>query len=584
MVRARLSLRGAGVVLLVVGLVATACNSTSRTSAEAERPNTEANTSTSVPTSPPVAVPSITPGPTATPLPTVTPAPSATPLPTVTPVPTATPLPTVTPVPTATPLPTATPEPKLPLSAALQMSSLQPVDCPASVAAAQVVCNVATMPLNPFDPDANQMVAVMTALVDNGNPNGTGPVVFLQGGPGVGSVENAKRFVGGGHDVLFVDQRGTGYSEPKLNCPEADDLWVRQHTDDEANRLVDPDTTKLSAYRSCAARLDAQGLDLDHFNTSTAAADIELLRQLLGHEQWAIWGISYGTRLGLAVMRDYPAGVKAAVLDSVVPFEVDFFATLPENAWRSMTALDAACDATTCAADHGDFIDNLAELTRQLDQQSIAVPVTRPVSGTSFRFRVTGRQLIDMVFNQLYVTGSLGSMPRQISRAEFGGLEEIASAYVRRRDPERIDLSIALYYSTWCREEFPFYDETTDDELLDSLRPDFGTSFALSLSADGVGQLCEIFEVSPSAAVENRPITSEIPTLVFAGAFDPITPPRWSRQVAQSLGNATYVELANHSHGMVTNCPASIRTQFLSDPSAALDISCAESTTAPSFD
>ena len=465
----------------------------------------------------------------------------------------------------------------------LALSSLQPVDCPADVSADQVSCSIAVLPLNIYVPVAGENVELMVAFVDNGDPNGVGPVAFLQGGPGVGSVTAARNFVGATHDVLFVDQRGTGYSTPKLNCPEVDDLWLAHYTDDPAVRISDDESMVTASYQACATRLMAGGINFDHFNTTAAAADVELLRQLFGYDEWSIWGISYGTRLGLTIMRDHPNGVRSAVLDSIVPFEVDFFAAIPGNGIRSMTALDQACDDDRCAADHGDFLDNLSALVLELSQNPVVVSATRPGSGDRFPFRVDGETLIDLVFTQLYSTGSLRALPRQIARADAGGLSEIVATFMTRRDPNAFDLSIGLYYTTWCREELPFYDDSGDDELLRSLEPRFGDAVAGALSSDGVQQLCDFFMVAPSAPLDDEPLESPIPTLVFAGAFDPITPPAWSKQVADALTNSTYVELADHGHGMATSCPANIRLAFLIDPSALVDTTCADDTGAPDF-
>lgn len=464
------------------------------------------------------------------------------------------------------------------------MSSLDAVPCPRAAQATQVSCSVATVPLDSSSPDPTQMVELMVAVVDNGDPNGTGPVVFLQGGPGVGSVDLAPSFVGRSHDLVFVDQRGTGASEPKLDCPEVDELWEAQFSDDPNVRLADRDAAFDQAYAACANRLRADGIDFDHYNTQAAATDIELIRQLLGYDPWVLWGISYGTRLGLTVMRDHPAGVRAAVLDSVVPFEVDFFATIPEHGLRAVQALDGACDIDRCTDDHGDFLENLTTLVRRLDAEPVVVEATRPGSGAVFPFRVGGSELIDMVFTQLYSTRSLRSLPRQLARADFGGLDEMVNTFVTRRDPTELDLAIGLYYTTWCREEVPFYDESVDDRLLAENEAAFGPALRESLSSDGVESLCESFAVEASPPADDQMLVSDIPTLVFAGAFDPITPPAWSRQVADALPNSIYVELPDHGHGMATACPAGIRLAFLMDPTSVPDTTCVAAIVGPDFD
>lgn len=495
------------------------------------------------------------------------------------------------PEPTATPTeptPTATPTPAPATIEELEaLASIAEAECPADVASAQVTCSIATLPRDIEQPVPGESVQVFMAQVDNGDPNGVGPVVFLQGGPGVASTSQAPGFVGAVHDLLFIDHRGTGYSLPELDCPEVDELWERGLTDDPELRLPDGEAGEAfveATYAACADRLRDEGIDFDDFNTTASAVDIELIRRLLGHEPWSIWGISYGTRLGLTVMRDHPEGVRAAVLDSIVPYEVDFFATIPENGLRSMRALDAACDATACSTAHGDFFDNLAALTRRLNDEPIVVTATRPGSGATFPFRVDGETLLNMVFTQLYSTRSLRSLPRQIARPDAGGVQEIVNLYVNRRDPQELDLSVGLYYTTWCREEFPFYDASIDDDLLLELLPLFGDAADEALSSDGIEPYCEAFAVEPAAPSENEPLRSDIPTLVFAGAFDPITPPSWSRLVADAFSNATYVEMADHGHGMSSGCPVSIRLAFLREPRAPLDTSCADATGGPQFE
>ena len=519
----------------------------------------------------------------ASPTDSATPSPIAIPSPTATP--TATPLPSPTPTPTAIPSPTATstatPVEDV-LDEALAASQLVAVNCPSEAQAAQLTCWIATLPVNVRSPRSGETVEILIAFVDNGDPLGVGPVVYLQGGPGVGAVSTASRFVGIRHDVLLVDQRGTGFSTPKLDCAEVDGLWQSEHTDIQAERLTEQQI--FDAYEACRDRLIAAGISFNDFNTTAAATDYELIRRLMGYESWSLWGISYGTRTALTIMRDYPDAVRATVLDSVVPFEVDFFATLPENAVRAFEALDAACDATTCAIDHGDFFTNLSELTLRLNETPIVIAATRPNGGGSFPFRVDGAELLSLVFTQLYSTRSLPSLPRQISRADYGGIEELVASYVRRRDPTQIDLAEGLYYTTWCREEFPFHNALADDSLLGELSPLFGTALGEALSSSGTDRLCNIFAVAPADALYDQPIKSEIPTVVFAGAFDPVTPPTWSFQVSQALGDATFIELDDHGHGMATTCPADLRVAFLANPDAELDKTCVAGVTGPNFD
>lgn len=511
----------------------------------------------------------------ATPLPTeVTPTPTATAVPAA-PTPTAVP-----PTPTATsvpPTPTPTPDP---VTVAAGASSLAVVECPPDTANPQVTCYVATLPLDYLNP-TDGTVDVFFAQVDNGNPRDIGPVVFLQGGPGVGGAANADRFIGVGHDVIAVDQRGTGRSEPKLDCPEVDGLWAAERAANPASRAGESEI--FASYETCASRL-ARETDLDQFNTLAVARDLEIIRQLLELEQWSIWGISYGTRLGLTMLREFPASIRAAALDSVVPLDVDFFATIPEHGLRSFEQLDQACDASTCVDRHGDVLSELQRLARTLDQSPVVVNVNRPVSGESIDYLVDGGELVELVFSQLYSTSRLRALPRQITRADAGGITELVTGYVNRRDPERFDFATGVYYTTWCREEWPFHDATADDDLIAQSPAVWGAALENALSGASIDRLCGFFDVEAATDVADEPVLSDVPTIVFAGTFDPITPPEWSRQVADRLTNSVFIEMADHGHGMTTSCPLQLRVDFFADPTGDLDLSCVAEVAGPAFE
>ena len=69
---------------------------------------------------------------------------------------------------------------------------------------------------------------------------------------------------------------------------------------------------------------------------------------------------------------------------------------------------------------------------------------------------------------------------------------------------------------------------------------------------------------------------SEAPALIFAGEFDPDTPPSWGRQLLESMPNAKYVEMRGASHGASFNrCAAETTIAFLRAPRGALEVDCA---------
>src|SRR6185369_11497659 len=105
-------------------------------------------------------------------------------------------------------------------------------------------------------------------------------------------------------DIVFFDQRGSGRSQPALNCPEVisyrDFLGTPPTT---AEQDVEIDT---QIFLACHARLEREGSDLAGYSSAATAQDIGDLMTALGYERFNLYGLSYGTRVALTAMRDLP--------------------------------------------------------------------------------------------------------------------------------------------------------------------------------------------------------------------------------------------------------------------------------------
>jgi proline iminopeptidase len=111
-----------------------------------------------------------------------------------------------------------------------------------------------------------------------GSPNGK-PAVVLHGGPGSGCTSELRRYFDpAAYRIVLFDQRGAGRSEPHAGVP----------------------TVGLSTN-----------------TTHHLIADIELLREHLGVERWLVWGLSWGSTLGLAYAEQHRERVSEIVLASV---------------------------------------------------------------------------------------------------------------------------------------------------------------------------------------------------------------------------------------------------------------------------
>jgi hypothetical protein len=97
--------------------------------------------------------------------------------------------------------------------------------------------------------------------------------------------------------------------------------------------------------------------------------------------------------------------------------------------------------------------------------------------------------------------------------------------------------------------------------------------------------LCNIWRVGEAQAHDNAPVVSDIPTLVLAGQYDPITPPGWGRQAAETLRNSYFYEFPGFGHGIsvLGDCPTNLTLAFLNDPTSTPDASCIAQIGLPQF-
>ena len=87
------------------------------------------------------------------------------------------------------------------------------------------------MPADYDDPAADEIeLAVAIFRQSNEGESGT-PLVYLDGGPGGNTLktipfafDQGLAALAEGRDLIVFDQRGVGYSNPALDCPEFTDL------------------------------------------------------------------------------------------------------------------------------------------------------------------------------------------------------------------------------------------------------------------------------------------------------------------------------------------------------------------------
>lgn len=389
------------------------------------------------------------------------------------------------------------------------------------------------------------------------------PVIMLSGGPGSGSL-SAAAYPGaypwvGKRDFIVFGPRGTQHAVPALTCP---DYNTAESADDASARR--------DAATDCRARFTAAGIDLSTFHTKALAQDVDDLRQALGYETVALYGLSYGSRVGLTVARDFPDTVDRMVLDSPLPHTVRYDAEIAENIRRVLNRIIAQCAADTgCNAAYPDLSARVFERLERAKTDPVQI---RDANGQ--RKALSAADLVSL----LPIGSSRGTVqiPRTLDAIARDDADFLAELWSSESGASRFDWGKRL--SVWCSEAWPHSDKPTH-------------AFADLNLAVVPDEVCEIWNVPRRPVSERRGTVSNIPTLVIAGAFDPLTPPEWAAQTVETLtrGKVVIFPFGHHTettHWGGDGCAMSIAAAFMDAPEPdprTLDLTCIDRSAAPTF-
>jgi pimeloyl-ACP methyl ester carboxylesterase len=450
---------------------------------------------------------------------------------------------------------------------------------------AEVECGYLNVPERRDRPDSRTIrlhVAIYKSSAASPAPD---PVVYLEGGPGGDALKSValgydRRVVPflEERDFIVFDQRGTGFSEPSLDCPELSALSYELLDDDLS---VEESTERYVAETlACRTRLGQEEIDFSAYNSVESAADLADLREALGYAEWNLYGISYGTRLALTAMREHPEGVRSVILDSAVPLQSGEDET-PGNIARAFEQLFEGCAASaSCRAAYPDLESEFYELVDRLNEAPVTEPVVDPLDGQRYTLLLNGDSLFGVVTQALYSTDLIVLLPLAIHAAATEVDYSLLARLAMIGTVQGQFISEGMFYSVRCHEEIAF---TTEVELAaaDDPFPELRGVFDQSSYAP----ICAAWGAGAADPVENQPVESDIPTLVLAGEYDPATPPEDGRIAAATLTNSTFLEFPGLGHGVSADggCPLNITLAFLRDPGAPPDASCIADMQGPSF-
>lgn len=401
-------------------------------------------------------------------------------------------------------------------------------------------------------------------------PRQADPIIFLGGGPGEILTDKAALIAQASgirdRDIILLDQRGLGLSRPALVCPEVD-------RDERLDGFV-PDAERKRWLKVCADSY-AEKADLSAYSTAENARDVVDVIGALGYRTWNIVGVSYGTRLGLSVMRLRPEGLRAVVLDSPYPPEINGFDDKPALFFDQLDKLMADCAAQpACGAAYPELRVRLVARLETLTRQPVLAEVSNRPGDRSGQARITTRLVMGELRRAMYNHAALPRVPSALDALAKGDYAVFFDRLDGPRHPGHDDrvpggFAAGMQLSIQCQDEQGWGGRRRapagawPKAVFDAFQYPYDR------------RDCATWRVAVAPPALHDRVKSDIPTLILVGDEDPVTPPSLGQSALKGLPNGRMIALHGLGHSVTTTaCGQILISGFIADPAAALDQAC----------
>jgi pimeloyl-ACP methyl ester carboxylesterase len=398
------------------------------------------------------------------------------------------------------------------------------------------LCGLVSVPENRADPGNQRRiklaVIVRKATQANSKPD---PIVVLAGGPGVsataalrGTLAELSR-VTPDRDLILIDQRGIGYGEPLLDCS----VEARQ----------EPMLTDVGRLARCRERLGSL-TDLSAYNTNQNAQDIQDVVRTLGYTQWNALGLSFGSRLALTLLANYPQGLRSVVLDGVFATHIN---GLEDQSVAVLQVLNRI------AGKQKNLVNTIAQAisngTSSVPMAQLWLTLTSSPSEA-----ILEQRLLDLRNKNVQATNILGNNSASTLPNRF--------------------FSFPMALSVICQEELANANFAKTALQLDS---SWHRALVEHIFKSGLVDLskriieCRIWNLGRAERVQGF-VSSKLPILVLGDTHDFQTPLEWATPTAQHLGRAQQITTRTLGHVISrTVCGAELSQAFFNNPNVRVE-------------
>jgi len=410
------------------------------------------------------------------------------------------------------------------------------------------------------------------------------PVIYLTGGPGVtvqGYVDRLKdhRLIAE-RDLYILEQRGIGNSGDF--CPffggrnRADQI----HPDREMS-----DRAALDQAEACIRGAIERGVDVTGYNTFENARDVKALRLALGLDEWNVWGISYGSVLGQAYMKVDPEGIRAAIIDAIVPLDLGELMRISHWHNANLDRLFAACaEQPDCARVYAGLRTRYMAAIDKIEDSPVTVEVEASEmfpQGEAHFFSII---IAGLPFSLMYEQETHPALPaiidgltRVVESGDDTFFRALAQAMTMGEGGMGVGISMGMATAVRCQDGY--VDDSAKFAAQDeALYPILFKAFNDPVVVREAPARCRAVGLPPRDFAEYAPVVTDLPVVVANGRWDPITPVALAEYIMPGFENGELVIFPHAGHGPTRSieCAGDWMNDWYDDPSAPVARDCVE--------
>lgn len=399
-----------------------------------------------------------------------------------------------------------------------------------------------TVPEVRSDPDSRNIELAFVRLHSESNAP-VPPVVYLAGGPGGSSTWQAENPEFLSHwtgileltDVILLDQRGTGRSEPSMRYRWDGEPPLRAFADEVVAR-----DHFLEMSRRGREALIERGIDPRGYTSVESADDVDALRRALGEERISLFGFSYGTHLALAVLRRHGEHIESAILSGIEG--PDHTRKLPLNmdtAFERLALMVAADDQIGPRIP--DLMALLDRVLAKLDAEPMVVPVAGG-DGQTFQLPIGSWGLKLILRRDIGDASDLPVFPRLLHSIDQGD-SSVLEWFVQKRAGGAIGINgmtmLVDGASGMTRARHAMIEEQNE-------RSRFGSVVNFPFP-----EVNQVWQPNDLGDRYRGPLVSDARTLFLSGTLDWNSPPQQAEEIRWGFSNATHLVVENAGHEQV---------------------------------